>query len=210
MDLPVIRYVKGTYVETPTGNKVAKPDPGQDSKICGTQNIVLNGKCIIHKEVAMRGDMANIRCGRFCIIGSRTTIRPGNKKFSKGVTLMPVHIGDHVYIEENCVIAAAQIGSYVHIRKNCVIGKSAVLKDCCQVEPDSVVPADAVYPPFSLIAGNPAKVIGHTPECTADLMVEATRDYYDNFIATAVADSSNSSLTADDSHAAERSTVTAK
>ena len=47
MDLPVIRYVKGTYVETPTGNKVAKPDPGQDSKICGTQNIVLNGKVII-------------------------------------------------------------------------------------------------------------------------------------------------------------------
>lgn len=157
MDLPVIRYVKGTYVETPTGNKVAKPDPGQDSKICGTQNIVLNGKviifvvsfllliddflssircksfssnymiflkhwstfkhvtfqCIIHKEVAMRGDMANIRCGRFCIIGSRTTIRPGNKKFSKGVTLMPVHIGDHVYIEENCVIAAAQVGGLI-------------------------------------------------------------------------------------------------
>ena len=33
----------------------------------------------------------------------------------------PLHIGDHVIIEEDSIINAAQIGSYVYIGKNCVI-----------------------------------------------------------------------------------------
>jgi len=33
----------------------------------------------------------------------------------------PLHIGDHVYIEEDTIINAAQIGSYVYIGKNCVV-----------------------------------------------------------------------------------------
>ena len=37
------------------------------------------------------------------------------------VAFFPLHIGDHVIIEEDCVINAAQVGSYVHIGKNCVI-----------------------------------------------------------------------------------------
>lgn len=37
------------------------------------------------------------------------------------VAFFPLHIGDHVFIEEDCVVNAAQIGSYVHVGKNCVI-----------------------------------------------------------------------------------------
>jgi len=40
------------------------------------------------------------------------------------VAFFPLHIGDHVIIEEDCVVNAAQIGSYVHIGKNCVIVSS--------------------------------------------------------------------------------------
>ena len=35
----------------------------------------------------------------------------------KGVAFFPLHIGDHVLIEEDCVVNAAQVGSYVHIGK---------------------------------------------------------------------------------------------
>lgn len=41
--------------------------------------------------------------------------------FPSRVAFFPLHIGDHVFIEEDCVVNAAQIGSYVHIGKNCVI-----------------------------------------------------------------------------------------
>lgn len=40
------------------------------------------------------------------------------------VAFFPLHIGDHVIIEENTIVNAAQVGSYVHIGKNCVIVSS--------------------------------------------------------------------------------------
>ncbi|VDL62370.1 unnamed protein product, partial [Nippostrongylus brasiliensis] len=144
MDLPIVSYLKDEYVETNSGNKICKVHSTKDSTICGTQNIVLNGKNIVQKDVVIRGDLAAIRSGRFCIIRKGTIIRPSSKKFSKGVTLFPVHIGDHVMIEE----------------------------ECCRVLPGSVVAADSVFPPYSTIAGNPACVIGQEPECTEDLMTE--------------------------------------
>ena len=51
------------------------------------------------------------------MIGERSVIRPPFKKFMKGVAFFPLHIGDHVLIEEDCVVNAAQVGSYVHIGK---------------------------------------------------------------------------------------------
>lgn len=43
------------------------------------------------------------------------------------MAFFPLHIGDHVFIEEDCVVNAAQIGSYVHIGKNCVIVSAVCL-----------------------------------------------------------------------------------
>ena len=42
------------------------------------------------------------------------------------VAFFPLHIGDHVLIEEGSVVNAAQVGSYVHIGKNCVIVSGAI------------------------------------------------------------------------------------
>lgn len=44
MNLPTIYYTKSEYVDTATGNKVFKNSAGQPSTLCGTQNVVLNGK----------------------------------------------------------------------------------------------------------------------------------------------------------------------
>ncbi|KAE8579181.1 hypothetical protein XENTR_v10023937 [Xenopus tropicalis] len=116
MELSELLYNKSEYIETASGNKVSR-----QSVLCGSQNIVLNGKTIVMNDCIIRGDLANVRVGRHCVIKSRSVIRPPFKKFSKGVAFFPLHIGDHVFIEEDCVVNAAQIGSYVHIGKNCVI-----------------------------------------------------------------------------------------
>jgi len=88
-------------------------------------------------------------------------------------------------IEADCIVMAAQIGSFVKLGQGCVIGRSAVIKDCCEVRAGAVVAADAVVPPFTVLAGNPARVIGELPECTQDLMTEMTRDFYENFLPAA-------------------------
>lgn len=89
--------------------------------LCGSQNIVLNGKVragpggagggrsgvrdggsrpcpapsrpalcplppqtIVMNDCIIRGDLANVRVGRHCVVKSRSVIRPPFKKFSKG------------------------------------------------------------------------------------------------------------------------------
>ncbi|KAK4472575.1 hypothetical protein MN116_003815 [Schistosoma mekongi] len=170
-------YSKSQYIETASGNKVSRK-----SVLCGSQNIVLNGKTIIMSDCIIRGDLANIRIGRHCVIGRKAVIRPPFKKFSKGVAFFPLHIGDNVFIEDDSIVNAAQIGSYVHIGKNCVIGRRCVLKDACALRDNTVLPPETVVPPFSIYGGSPGGLIGELPECTPDLMVDLTHGFYNNFV----------------------------
>ena len=142
------------------------------------------------------------------------------------VAFFPLHIGDHVYIDDDTIVNAAQIGSYVHIGKNCVIvslslmwkinyqrvcfcadqidfmyfwfvffsvlqlckawngiiwcslvhtetyillpiqrkvtncfnplqGRRCVLKDCCAIADNTVLPPETVVPPFTMFSGSP-------------------------------------------------------
>uniref|UniRef100_A0A9J7YV90 Dynactin subunit 5 n=1 Tax=Cyprinus carpio carpio TaxID=630221 RepID=A0A9J7YV90_CYPCA len=204
MELCEILYNKAEYIETASGNKVSR-----QSVLCGSQNIVLNGKVsflffispcsfpqlcdncvkcplffqtIVMNDCIIRGDLANVRVGRHCVIKSRSVIRPPFKKFSKGVAFFPLHIGDHVFIEEDCVVNAAQIGSYVHIGKNCVIGRRCVLKDCCKILDNTVLPPETVVPPFTVFSGCPGLFSGELPECTQELMIDVTKSYYQKFL----------------------------
>lgn len=71
-------YIFCTFFQA-SGNKVSK-----QTVLCGSQNIVLNGKVIIQSDAIIRGDLANVRIGRYCIISKNAVIRPPFKKFSKG------------------------------------------------------------------------------------------------------------------------------
>lgn len=164
------------YIETASGNKVCR-----QSVLCGSQNIVINGKTIVMSGCVIRGDLANVRIGRHCIISKRAVIRPAFKKFSKGVAFFPLQIGDHVLIEEDSIVNAAHVGSYVHIGKNCVIGRRSVLKDCCAIADNTILPPETVVPPFTVYSGSPGKCTADLPDCTQDLMTDITVSYYQHF-----------------------------
>ena len=70
MELPDVHFNKSEYIETASGNRVSRA-----SVLCGSQNIILNGKNIVQSEAIIRGDLANVRVGRHCIISSKAVIR---------------------------------------------------------------------------------------------------------------------------------------
>ncbi len=63
-----------------------------------------------------------------------------------------------------------------------MIGRKTIVKDCAAILDGSVVAPETVIPPFAVFGGSPAKCVGELPECTQDLLVDATVSYYQHFV----------------------------
>lgn len=98
---------------------------------------------------------------------------------------MPLRLGDHVFIGEGTVVQAATIGSHVNIGKGVVVGEFAIVKDYVQILDGTIVPANMVIPSFSIVAGQPARIIGEVPEGGHDAF--ELRDLYKSVKTTATA-----------------------
>ena len=80
---------------------------------------------------------STIQIGSFCVVGERSVIRAPFKRFkgyacpacgiseaeqwSSGIVIPKIQIGNHVLIEDDCVISALSIGSHVHIGKGSIV-----------------------------------------------------------------------------------------
>ena len=77
---------------------------------------------------------------------------------------MPLRMGDHVFVGQNTVVQAASVGSHIYIGNDAVVGEFAIIKDYVRILDGSVVPPNMVIPSFSVVAGQPARVVGEVPE----------------------------------------------
>ena len=138
MELPDIPFNKAEHIETASGNRVSRA-----SVLCGSQNIILNGKNIVQSEAIIRGDLANVRVGRHCVISSKAVgswnisighcmwlwqsfqvIRPPFKKFSKGVAFFPLQVkifflSNFQLLKINLVLFSWDWGPCLHWRGEC-------------------------------------------------------------------------------------------
>ncbi|KKY37967.1 putative dynactin arp1 p25 subunit [Diaporthe ampelina] len=149
------RAPRGEYIETDTGNKVARK-----ATLVGTQNIMLGGKTVIQQEVMIRGDLARTATSSSGGTPANNTAVAIGSIF----TYMPLRMGDHVFVGQNTVVQAASVGSHIYIGNNAVVGEFAIIKDYVRILDGSVVPPNMVIPSFSIVAGQPARVIGEIPE----------------------------------------------
>lgn len=176
---------KGEYIETDTGNKVARR-----SQLHGTQHIILGGRAVIQPQVCIRGDLVRtlpppssstidppesdgaaraqqqqhntvaVAIGRYSFISSGSLLRPPHKLHRGKMSYHPLKIGEHVFVGPNCVIEAASIGDRVHIGAGSVLGRFAILKEGCCVLEGTVVPGGMVVPSGCVIGGRPGRVLG--------------------------------------------------
>jgi dynactin-5 len=108
-----VYYDPADMAVTSKGHKVSR-----SCILYGTQNIVLSEHTILMAGCIVRGDLACVRMGRYCVVQDRTVIRPSYKQFSKGFTYFPylnpffrrlqfitstfrMNIGEHVFIEQD-------------------------------------------------------------------------------------------------------------
>ncbi|KPM39043.1 hypothetical protein AK830_g7488 [Neonectria ditissima] len=171
------RPAKGEYIETDTGNKVARK-----AVLVGTQNIMLGGKTVIQPDVMIRGDLARtapssssssgaapvsttaVAIGRYCFLARGALLRPPGRIYKGAYTFMPLRIGDHVFVGQGTIVQAASVGNHVHIGKGCTVGEFAIIKDYVKILDGTVIPPTMVIPSFSIVAGQPARVVGEIPE----------------------------------------------
>ena len=179
MELAKIFYVKKEYLETHTGNKVSRK-----ASVKGTQNIHLNGKCIISPGVMIRGDLAPVKMGKNTIIREDVVLRPTYKRAKGHLKYITMHIGDYVYIGENSIICAAKIGNCVHIGKNCIISHRCVLKDNSRIEDNTVLCSDTEVPPFTLYGGHPGTYKCDLPDSTVFIHTESAQSFYNKFVSS--------------------------
>ena len=170
---------KPPFIETTTGNLVSRR-----SVLCGTSNIQLSGKTIVMPGAVIRGDLANVRVGRCCVLGEGAVLRPPYKRFKgrAGFAFFPQTVGDNVCVGAGAVIEAAYVGTNVRIGAGAVVGKRCIIKDCCKVEDGTVLPPDSVVPPFSVVGGGaPGRIIEELPECAPAVFETAARENYKAF-----------------------------
>ncbi|CAO1627300.1 unnamed protein product [Parajaminaea phylloscopi] len=184
-------YHASEYFETAnTQNRVSRK-----AHLCGTSNIVLGGKCIIHANALIRADlrrtatstassqMANhvVTTGRYCVLGEGAVIRPPYKTYKGVFSYYPVKMGDFVHIGANTVNEATNIGTYVDVGRDCIIGRFSTIRDCARIADGAVLPPYTTVPSGQLWAGNPAKHVADLPETWQELHENRCREYYSKY-----------------------------
>ena len=185
MELPIVTYRRVEFIETDTGNKVSR-----NCSITGSQNIILGGKTIIHPGCVIRGDLRRVigtqsvvvSVGKYSVLGANSIIRPPYKIYKGTFSYYPIKIGDYVHIGENSVIQAATIGNDVWIGKNCIIGRFCIIKECVRIEDNTIVPPNTVVAAFTVLQGNPAKVVDELQPSAQAVYEQRAKEYYARFI----------------------------
>ncbi|CAD7976259.1 unnamed protein product [Amoebophrya sp. A25] len=137
-------------IVTRTGNRISR-----SAVLFGSANIELGGNCTLSPGATVRGDLALLRFGSGCVLGCSCVIRPSRKQH----VFVASRYGNNVQVGENAVVQAASVGDGVRIGKNAVIGVRAQLHRHCRVLPGTVLPRDAVIPPFATVGGAPGRVL---------------------------------------------------
>jgi len=178
------------WIQTSSGNQISR-----HALISKPQALEIpSGRCVIMPNVIIRCDLSPVQLHKYSFIDEGTLIRPcsivtnvtpsstststdcdGNQL---NIKFVPLTIGSHTWIGKSCVIEAASIGVGCRLGDNVILSKRCILKDYVFVESNSIVPSDMVLPPFSIVAGSPAKIVGELEESVVVFVKEVKEEIF--------------------------------
>lgn len=150
--------IRGDLARTAQPTSGSAAAPGSNTAVAiGRYCYLSKGCCLRPPGRIYKGSVAQLRQTHICF--SLTNSLP-----SRSFTFLPLRLGDHVFIGEGTVVQAATIGSHVHIGQNVAVGEFSIIKDYVRILDGTIVPPNMVIPSFSIVAGQPARVVGEIPE----------------------------------------------
>jgi len=165
---PLEEFSQADYIVTSSGNRISR-----EAEILRPEGLEIpSGKVIIKARCKINCENAHIIVNKFTMICESTHLSPSTSLSSIDMPIpkyIPMTIGTHCYIGQNCDIQSAVIGICCYIEDSCVLSPRTILKDFVYIKAESFVPSDMVIPPFAIVAGNPAKIIGEMPESITTL-----------------------------------------
>lgn len=162
---PEVSFNAEEFIITSTGNIISRK-----AAIGDPRNLEIpSGKCFVDEGSILSSEIAPIQLNRYCYVSKNVTLRP-SQTFKEPITAIKMTVGANTYIGENSLIQAARIGAGCTIGSNVNIGPRCILKDFVQVEDNSTILADTVFPPFAIVAGNPARIVGEQSESSSTLI----------------------------------------
>ncbi len=132
-------------------------------------HVTIGKDCYIGPGAVLRGDWGKVIVGDGCNVQENCTLHmfPG-----KSVVLK-----DGAHVGHGAVIHGAELGVQVLVGMNSVVMDDVVLGDGSFVGALSLVPANKVFEPRSLIVGNPARRIKEVSDKMYNHKVEGTELY---------------------------------
>ncbi|MDG2311171.1 MAG: transferase hexapeptide repeat family protein [Flavobacteriales bacterium] len=132
-------------------------------------HVTIGKDCYIGPGAVLRGDWGKVIVGDGCNVQENCTLHmfPG-----KSVVLK-----DGAHVGHGAVIHGAELGAQVLVGMNSVVMDDVVLGDGSFVGALSLVPANKVFEPRSLIVGNPARRIKEVSDEMYNHKVEGTELY---------------------------------
>ncbi len=132
-------------------------------------HVTIGKDCYIGPGAVLRGDWGKVIVGDGCNVQENCTLHmfPG-----KSVVLK-----DGAHVGHGAVIHGAELGEQVLVGMNSVVMDDVVLGDGSFVGALSLVPANKVFEPRSLIVGNPARRIKEVSDEMYKHKVEGTELY---------------------------------
>ena len=132
-------------------------------------HVTIGKACYIGPGAVLRGDWGKVIVGDGCNVQENCTLHmfPG-----KSVVLK-----DGAHVGHGAVIHGAELGEQVLVGMNSVVMDDVVLGDGSFVGALSLVPANKVFEPRSLIVGNPARRVKEVSDQMYNHKVEGTELY---------------------------------